>query len=440
VKTDSDLIAGRLGPDGASPGTRPTLRERIAALGPGMIMAATAIGTSHIVLAPVAGARYGFALLWILLLAYLFKYPAFEFGARFAVGTRSSLIRGYQAVPGPRNWALFLFLATTVLQGFTILSGVMAITGSILTTAVGGLPYGGWMIALGLAVMVILRTGRYGALATGSKLMLALLVAGTLIAFVMAPPRAVDLRSAVVPTIPLGSVLLIASILGLSPTGINVSIWHSLWAIEHLPRWESGGRSRREVLRASAFDLGIGYWGSAVLAVMFMSLGATLLQPRGLVPQGLDVVLTISAIYTEILGPWMYPVFMATAFAVMFSTLYSVMDGFPRAFSTILKTLFPGSAFLGRPSNPTYWGFMAAIFTFAVAVNTIFPSPVVVVQLVGLLSLMLAPVLYSLNYYCVTRIAPEEVRPSGFLRAWALAGILFMAGAAAFYVYTQVGR
>src|SRR5690606_40369312 len=110
-------------------------------------------------------------------------------------------------------------------------------------------------------------------------------------AFAAAPPRAAGLGRMFVPTVPAGSVLLIASILGLTPTGINVSIWHSLWAIEHMPRWQAGGRSRREVLRSAGVDLGLGYWGSAGLAVMFMSLGATLLQPRGLVPAGIEVAL-----------------------------------------------------------------------------------------------------------------------------------------------------
>ncbi len=49
---------------------------RLKSLGPGMIMAATAIGTSHLVLSPVAGARFGYGLVWLVLAAHLFKYPA----------------------------------------------------------------------------------------------------------------------------------------------------------------------------------------------------------------------------------------------------------------------------------------------------------------------------------------------------------------------------
>jgi hypothetical protein len=83
---------------------------------------------------------------------------------------------------------------------------------------------------------------------------------------------------------------------------------------------------------------------------------------------------------------------------------------------------------------------MIVIFTFAVAVNTVIPNPVQMVQWVGTISLLIAPILYSLNYYCATRLAPPEVRPSAVMRAWALFGILFMAAAGAFYAYTQLSR
>ena len=66
-----------------------------SSLGPGIVMAATAIGASHVILSPLAGARFGYGLLWLVLFSHLFKYPAFEFGARFAIATGTSLIRGY---------------------------------------------------------------------------------------------------------------------------------------------------------------------------------------------------------------------------------------------------------------------------------------------------------------------------------------------------------
>ncbi|MEM1002339.1 MAG: divalent metal cation transporter, partial [Bacteroidota bacterium] len=52
-------------------------------LGPGLLFAGAAIGVSHLVQSTRAGADYGMGLLWALILVNLFKYPFFEFGARY---------------------------------------------------------------------------------------------------------------------------------------------------------------------------------------------------------------------------------------------------------------------------------------------------------------------------------------------------------------------
>jgi Mn2+/Fe2+ NRAMP family transporter len=405
-----------------------------------MIVAATAIGTSHIVLSPVAGARFGYALIWLVLFSHLFKYPAFDFGPRFAIANRVSLIGGFQAVPGPKNWALWVFLATTTLQGLTIFAAVISVTASILVVTLGGLPYPAWIVLLGFLILLLHRTGKYPALALGSKIALAILAVVSVIAFAAAPPRPSDLAQMFIPALPAGSVLLAASIFGLMPTGINVAIWHSLWAVEHIKEWEKTAKNKREMLELGMADLRVGYVLSAVLAVVFVSLGANLLKPRGLTPNGIDVSLTLSKIYTEILGDWMFPVFMLAAFAAMFSTSYSVMDGFPRTFASLLRTIFPRNGFLKKPANPAYWIFMAVIFAFGVVVNTLVPNPVLMVTLVGVVSLLVAPVLYGLNYYCVTRlIADESMRPSRPMRIWALGGIVIMTLAVGFSIYTRLG-
>lgn len=415
-----------------------SLRDRVAGLGPGIIMAATAIGTSHLILSPLAGARFGYDLLWLVLVSHLFKYPAFEFGPRFAIASGASLIRGFQGVPGPRNWAVWTFLVTTVLQGLTLLAGMLSVTAAVLVAGLGTLSLTGWVIVLGLGIALLHRTGRYPALAAGSKIAMLVLAIVSVVAFAAAPPRPSDLLRVLVPSVPQGSLVLVASILGLMPTGINVAIWHSLWAVEHIPEWSRTTRDKREMLRLGLLDLKVGYVLSAALAVVFVSLGASLLKPRGLTPDGIDVALTLSRIYTEVLGDWMFPVFLLAAFAAMFSTSYSVMDGFPRTFSRLLQTLFPTNAFLRKASDPAYWIFMVVIFAFAIGANRLLPNPVLMVQLIGLVSLAVAPVLYGLNYYCVTRLIEEpELRPPRGLRLWALAGQVFMTFALAFSLYVR---
>jgi len=409
-------------------------------LGPGMIMMATVVGASHVILSPVAGARFGYALLWLVLFSHLFKYPAFDYGARFAVARGFSLIRGYQLVPGPKNWALWLFLVTTTLQGLAVTTGIMSVTASIVMVNLGLLPFPAWTVVLSIFIIAVHRFGKYNALQWVSKGMMFVLVVITVMAFLAAPWSPSDLLALFVPRVPEGATPLASSIIGLMPAGINVAVWHSMWAVAHLPYWQEQSSDKRDMLTMSMIDLRVSYWMSAVLAMMFMALGASLLRPRGLTPDGLDVVITISTIYTEVLGAWMYPVFMVAAFAAMFSTAYTVMDGFPRAFSTILKDLLPTSAFVRRPGDPAYWCFMLIIFSFIVVTNTLVRNPVLLVSLTGLLSLLVAPVLYTLNYYCATRLIDDpDMRPSRFNRIWGLAGIITMTFSVVFFLYNQYG-
>ena len=56
-------------------------------LGPGIIAASAAIGTSHLVQSTRAGAYYGFELMGIILLINILKYPFIENGFRYTSAT-----------------------------------------------------------------------------------------------------------------------------------------------------------------------------------------------------------------------------------------------------------------------------------------------------------------------------------------------------------------
>lgn len=64
-------------------------------LGPGILFAGVAIGTSHLVQSTRAGALYGLGLLGVLVFANLIKYPGFRIGPQYAAITSESLLTGY---------------------------------------------------------------------------------------------------------------------------------------------------------------------------------------------------------------------------------------------------------------------------------------------------------------------------------------------------------
>ena len=105
------------------------LRRFLLTLGPGILFASTAIGTSHLVQSTRAGAEYGYALLWAILAANIAKYPFFEFGTRYANATGTTLIAGFRTFG---KWASWSYLILTALTCAFVMGGVGIVTASFL--------------------------------------------------------------------------------------------------------------------------------------------------------------------------------------------------------------------------------------------------------------------------------------------------------------------
>jgi len=404
-------------------------------LGPGILLAATAIGGSHLVLCTTAGASYGYRLLWLVLLAHLLKYHAFEFGPRLAVATGHSLLSAYRRLPGPRDWALWLGLVDMVLESVGVLAAVAGLTASILRAALGGPGLGVWTAGVIALTFLLLLTGRYPLLRRLNLFMMAALALGTAVAFFAAPPPLSAWTHAILLDIPAGSLLLVASILGFLPTAIGVSIWQSLWTLED-PRCNgrdpADTRTTAQRMRTVLLDVRLGYLLSAVLAVFFLGLGAAVLHPRGLVPGRLEVASTLARLYTELFGAWMRPLFYLVAFFTTFSTTYAIMDGMPRTLVATVRHLRS----VDDPERPDrgrlYWGYLLGMTLLSLGLVQSVPDPVRLLTLLGAVTFVFSPLYYALNTWAVTHLIDDPaLRPSRAALAVAAVGIVFLVAVAA---------
>ncbi|MEM9553719.1 MAG: Nramp family divalent metal transporter [Acidobacteriota bacterium] len=415
-------------------------------LGPGMLLAATSIGSSHILMSPEAGARFGYSLLWLVVAAHLVKYPAFELAPRYVAARGESLLDAYARAPGPKNWAIWLGIADMTAQGVGVIAALVGLTATFVVEAFGVGGVASWSLALTALLLLLLRFGHYAALRGINLALLVLLSAGTLLAFSAAPPEPTAFASGLVPVLPDGSLFLIAAILGFMPTSVAVSVWQSLWALEQgrFGDPSDAPEDRRRHLRRGLFDLRLGYGLSALLAVCFLSLGATLLAPRGLVPEGTEVALVLSRLYTLVLGDWMRPVVLAMAFAALFTTCYTLMDGLPRSFVAARHVL------AGRPAHAAadphaevdrlYWTFLLPVTFGGMAILALLPDPAFLVKAVAVLGLLLSPVYYILNLWAVLRLVDDPaLRPGRASVALSIAGIVSLMFAAGLVLATSFG-
>lgn len=404
-------------------------RGLIAILGPGVLLAAAGIGTSHFLLAPTAGAAYGYALAWTVVLAHAVKYPAFAYASRYTYATGESIVKGFGRLPGPKGLTLGFLGVVMALEASAILAGVTSVAASALLAGFPSVPYGFAVVGVMAACGTLLWVGAYKGMERAAVGMLAVFALLTLIVGIVATPDLGALAGGViVPSVPAGSALLAAGLLGYMPAPLELAILKSLWQVERgLPEDDE---ERRAKTGEALLDFRLGYVTSIVLGLLLIGLGAALLAPRGLVPEGTAVIATISNIYGDALGSGTVPLYLGAAFLGMFATVLAVIDGYPRGISHTLEALGHDAKKTPEGRDIRYWWILYATFALAVAIAVFLPDPAVLVSLAAAATVLLAPIWYTLIVACVHRL-PEEIGPPAWIRGWAwvgLAGMTFTAG------------
>lgn len=425
-------------------------RSFLKALGPGLLWAGAAVGVSHLVQSTRAGASFGLGLVVVVLAANFFKYPAFQFGPRYAAATGTSLLEGYRR---QGRWALVLYAVLTAGTMFTVQAVVTLVTAALFAALLGwtspflGLPAPFWIAVflLGLCAGLLL-VGRYRWLDRINKAVVLVLTLTTVTATLLALPK-VPWRS--IPLLPDAatftdprSIVFVVALVGWMPSAFDISIWHSLWT---LARREETGHAPR--VKDAVLDFDIGYLGTILLALCFVLLGAGVMYGSGEAfdDRAAAFAQQVIALYTRNLGAWAAPLIGLAAGTVMFSTTLTVADGFPRALSG-LAARFRGPE---RPGETTvrdrvYWAALLvlaagslAIIGYALRGGAAFKA---LVDLATSLSFLTAPALAWLNHRAIH--APEvplEHRPSPALTAWSVSGIVFSAAFAAWYLKVLAG-
>lgn len=425
-------------------------RSFLKALGPGLLWAGAAVGVSHLVQSTRAGASFGLGLLVVVLAANFFKYPAFQFGPRYAAATGTSLLEGYRR---QGRWALVLYAVLTAGTMFTVQAVVTLVTAALFAALLGwtspflGLPAPFWIavVLLGLCAGLLL-VGRYRWLDRINKVVVLVLTLTTVTATLLVLPK-VPWRS--IPLLPDASaftdprsIVFVVALVGWMPSAFDISIWHSLWT---LARREQTGHAPR--VKDAVLDFDIGYLGTILLALCFVLLGAGVMYGSGEAfdDRAAAFAQQVIALYTRNLGAWAAPLIGLAAGTVMFSTTLTVADGFPRALSG-LAARFRGPE---RPGETTvrdrvYWAALLvlaagslAIIGYALRGGAAFKA---LVDLATSLSFLTAPALAWLNHRAIhAPEVPAEHRPSPALTAWSVSGIVFSAAFAAWYLKVLAG-
>ena len=394
-------------------------------LGPGLLFAGAAVGVSHLVQSTRAGADFGFGLLWVLLLATIFKYPFFQFGPRYAAATGETLLDGYKKLG---KVVLAISYAISFLTMFIIQAAVTIVTAGLAINIFGTFDLFTWSVLITISSMIILLVGKYKLLDGLMKYVILLLTICTLFAVIAALLKNNQAFSfeQVIPKGTIEITFLIA-FLGWMPTSLDISIWQSIWSVE-----KEKISHQKITPKQAIFDFNVGYIGTIFLAACFLILGALVMHnsEQSFSNKGGVFAGQLIELYTKNLGNFAY-VFIATAaLTTMFSTTITALDASPRAMSKANELLFPAKIKL----NYWFWIVVLSLGTFII-LKYFSDNMGLMVKIGTILSFLTAPFYAILNYILITgKHTPKEHRPSIYLKILSICGIIFLVGFSAWFL------
>jgi Mn2+/Fe2+ NRAMP family transporter len=127
-------------------------------VGPGLVVAATGVGAADLVATLIAGQKFGYALLWCVVVGCVMKIVLVEGAGRYSLATGRTIFEGWRTLG---TWTTWYFGPYIVIWGFVYGAAAMAGTGLALAGLFGGLSVTWWGILSGLLGLALVWTGRY---------------------------------------------------------------------------------------------------------------------------------------------------------------------------------------------------------------------------------------------------------------------------------------
>lgn len=408
--------------------------------GPGLLFAASSVGVSHIVQSTRAGAEFGLGLLITVLLINFIKYPAFQFGTQYSLATGTTLLQGYRNIG---KWAVVVYGMVNFLVMPVVFAALSLATSGVIIVVTGTtLPILVISPLLMISCVVLLQLGGYSVLEKLVKILVIIFTALTFFATVNAVLN-YDIFSSFTAfprEVSITSLFFIIAFIGWMPTGLEASVWQSLWTLKKVKEKPS-----RFVMGQFRLDFNIGYVGTTVLAGCFIILGTALMYNTGdhFPASAPAFIAQVIKLYSSSIGEWCVPLIGVCTFAVLFSTLITVFDGFPRALMIATERL---------KTDETPWkeehinkGKLYLFFMIAGCVGAYLliilwaTSFKIFIDFATTVSFVFAPVVAFLNHKAMhNKEVHSDDRPKGFINILSLAAIIILTFFACFYGYLRL--
>jgi manganese transport protein len=430
--TGAAAAAAPRNPYALSPGAIEEPPARIIAslrrIGPGMVLAASIVGSGELIATTTLGAQAGYTALWVVLLSCLIKPVIQAELGRYTIATGETGLEALNQIPGPRAgglnwlvWAWAVMVGGTQLQVGAMYGGVS----QVMHLVIPSVPIPVWVILFLAITLALLLGGGYARIERIAMVKVALFTVITALAamvlmrmprFFSWPAVADGLRF----ELPPAGIGMAVAVFGITGVGAAELFMYPYWCVEKGyaqftgPREPSGGWERRARgwIRVMHFDIAVSMIIYTAATVAFYLLGAGVLHGMGLVPASADMIRVLSNLYTQTLGHWALGVFYVGAIATLYGTVFAATAAHSRMFADMCQLAGRFEADDEARRLALRNRFVVLLGVVPVALFLTVQAPVAMVMVGGIVQAVMLPVISIGAIYLRHRRLPPEVAPS----------------------------
>ncbi|PZU44133.1 MAG: iron transporter [Arsenicicoccus sp.] len=292
-------------------------------VGPGLIVAATGVGAADLVATVIAGQKFGYALLWAVVVGCLMKVVLVEGAGRYSLATGNTIYEGWATLG---RWTTWYFAPYIVIWGFVYGAAAMAGTGLPLHSLFPWLSVTVWGIISGLAGAALVWFGRYAVFEKVCAALVGIMFVTMFLAALLTLPNIPELLAGLAPRIPEGGLINVLSVAGGVGGTITLAAY-GYWIREK--GWTTPGH-----MRVMRLDNTVAYAVTGIFVISTLIVGAELLYSAGIaVDTGEEGLLDLSDVLKDRYGAWAGTVFLIGFWAAAMSSLVGVWNGVSMMFA-----------------------------------------------------------------------------------------------------------
>lgn len=374
--------------------------------GPGLVVAATGIGSGDVVSATVGGARYGVVLLWAIVAGAFFKFVLSEGIARWQLATGKTALEGWaDHLPA---WVKYYFLAYLVLWTVAVSAALTNATGlGISNLTNGAIPQSWGAVAHSLVGFAFVWLGGYGSFEKFMKLLVGVMGFSILLCAGLTLDNPVPMfQGLLIPTIPANSGTYVLSLIG----GVGGSITmlsYNYWM-------------REEGMRGAGFlqyvrgDIAIAYIFTALFGISIMLIANDAFFVNGVALRDAEAVPKMAAALGTLLGTFGRVAFSVGFWAAVFASLLGVWQSVPYLYADfygILKKMSPQARQDVVKVTSTPYRLALAFITLVPLPFAFTGRPIAVIVTYTIVGSLFVPFLAATLLYLNNRIKWNEAVP-----------------------------